>query len=83
VRKASSLPMDRATTESGMEYGGITPVGLPEGYRVLVDAAVTVPDEAGALVVVGSGLRRSKIALPGALLARLPGAEVIEDLALA
>ncbi|WP_236120519.1 YbaK/EbsC family protein [Cellulomonas palmilytica] len=82
VRKASFLPMDRATAESGMEYGGITPVGLPDGYRVLVDARVTVPDEAGELVVVGSGLRRSKIALPGALLARLPGVEVIEGIAL-
>lgn len=82
VRKASFLPMDRATAESGMEYGGITPIGLPDGYRVLVDARVTVPDEAGALVVVGSGLRRSKIALPGALLGRLPGVEVVDGLAL-
>ena len=31
VRKASFLPMDRAVEESGMEYGGITPVGLPGG----------------------------------------------------
>ena len=29
VRKASFLSMDRAVEESGMEYGGITPVGLP------------------------------------------------------
>ncbi len=82
VRKASFLPMDRATAESGMEYGGITPVGLPGGYRVLVDARVTEPDESGTLVVIGSGLRRSKIALPGALLGRLPGAHVVEALAL-
>jgi len=82
VRKASFLPMDRATSESGMEYGGITPVGLPGAYRVLVDARVTVPDEAGDVVVVGSGLRRSKLALPGAMLPRLPGAEVIDGLAL-
>ena len=31
VRKASFLSMDRAVAESGMEYGGITPVGLPGG----------------------------------------------------
>ena len=31
VRKASFLSMDRAVEESGMEYGGITPVGLPGG----------------------------------------------------
>jgi len=32
-------------------------------------------------VVVGSGVRRSKLALPGLLLGRLPGARVLEGLA--
>jgi prolyl-tRNA editing enzyme YbaK/EbsC (Cys-tRNA(Pro) deacylase) len=83
VRKASFLPMDRAVEESGMEYGGITPVGLPDRYRVLVDARVTAPDdEAGDVVVLGSGIRGSKLAMPGALLARAPWVEVIEGLAL-
>jgi prolyl-tRNA editing enzyme YbaK/EbsC (Cys-tRNA(Pro) deacylase) len=60
-----------------MEYGGITPIGLPEGLATLVDAQVIGTD----IVLVGSGVRRSKILLPGALLARLPGIEVIEGLA--
>ena len=76
VRKASFLPMDRAVAESGMEYGGITPIGLPAAWRVLVDAAVlTVP-----AVMIGSGVRRSKIILPGSALGDLPGAEVVEGL---
>ncbi|QHT55593.1 hypothetical protein GXP71_05465 [Cellulomonas sp. H30R-01] len=84
VRKASFLPTDRAVAESGMEYGGITPLGLPAGYRVLVDARVATDDpDAGAVVVIGSGLRRSKVALPGALLASAPGVEVVDGLALA
>lgn len=78
VRKASFLPMDRATSESGMEYGGITPVGLPDGWRVLVDARVTEP---GTLALMGSGVRRSKLLVPGELLAGMPGVEVVEDLA--
>lgn len=83
VRKASFLPTDRAVEESGMEYGGITPLGLPSGYRVLVDARVAVDDpDAGGTVVVGSGLRRSKVALPGALLARAPAVEAVDGLAL-
>ncbi|ADG74939.1 YbaK/prolyl-tRNA synthetase associated region [Cellulomonas flavigena DSM 20109] len=83
VRKASFLPMDRATDESRMEYGGITPLGLPVGYRVLADAGVAVDDpEAGGTVIIGSGTRRSKIALPGALLVRAPGVEVVEGLAI-
>jgi prolyl-tRNA editing enzyme YbaK/EbsC (Cys-tRNA(Pro) deacylase) len=62
---------------SGMEYGGITPIGLPDGWPVFVDRAVL---DRG-VVVIGSGLRRSKIALPSDALADLPGAEVIDGLA--
>lgn len=76
ARKASFAPMDDAVALSGMEYGGITPVGLPDGWPVLVDAAVA----AAPAVVVGSGIRGSKLALPGELAARLPGAEVVEGL---
>ena len=83
VRKASFLAMDRAVEESGMEYGGITPLGLPARYRVLVDARIATDDpDAGPTVIIGSGVRRSKIALPGALLARAPGVELIDELAL-
>jgi prolyl-tRNA editing enzyme YbaK/EbsC (Cys-tRNA(Pro) deacylase) len=68
--------MERAVEESGMEYGGITPLGLPDGWRLLVDARVVEIDVA----IVGSGVRRSKLLLPGRLLAELPGAEVVEQL---
>ena len=77
ARKASFAPMDDAVTITGMEYGGITPIGLPEGWPVLVDAAVI---KAG-VVIVGSGIRGSKLELPGEALADLPGAVVLEGLA--
>lgn len=77
VRKCSFLSMDRAVELSGMEYGGITPVGLPPSWPVLVDAAVL--DE--PLVVIGSGVRRSKLVVPPTFLTHLPGAEVVEGLA--
>ena len=77
ARKASFAPMDDAVALTGMDYGGITPIGLPAEWPVLVDAAVA----AAAAVVIGSGIRGSKLALPGELAARLPGAEVIEGLA--
>ena len=77
ARKASFAPMDDAVAQTGMEYGGITPLGLPADWPLLVDGAVV---EAG-VVVVGSGVRRSKLALPGAALAEVPGAEVIDQLA--
>ena len=76
ARKASFAPQDVAVAESGMAYGGITPVGLPAAWPVLLDARVA----AGELLVVGSGTRGSKLAVPGAVLAALPGAEVLEGL---
>lgn len=76
ARKASFAPMDLATERSGMEYGGITPVGLPDDWPILVDAAAAVHPR----VVIGSGLRRSKLAVPGAALAELPNATVLEGL---
>src|SRR3954447_14139268 len=76
ARKASFAPMDTAVELTGMEYGGITPIGLPEDWPVLVDAAVA----AAPVTVVGSGIRGSKLWLPGSALAGLPGAEVLEGL---
>ena len=76
VRKASFLSMERAVEESAMEYGGITPVGLPEAWRVLVDeVCLDIP-----AAVIGSGVRRSKLLVPGRLLAELPRAEVLAGL---
>ena len=76
VRKASFAAVDLAVAQTGMEYGGITPIGLPAHWPVFVDAAV-----AGApRIVVGSGVRRSKLSLPGMLLGRLPGALVLDGL---
>jgi prolyl-tRNA editing enzyme YbaK/EbsC (Cys-tRNA(Pro) deacylase) len=77
VRKASFAPMDEAVSLTGMEYGGITPIGLPSDWPIYVDTAV----DATADVIIGSGVRHSKIALPGRMLAQLPNATVVEDLA--
>jgi prolyl-tRNA editing enzyme YbaK/EbsC (Cys-tRNA(Pro) deacylase) len=76
VRKASFLGTDEAVGRTGMEYGGITPVGLPEEWRLFVDEALSRM----SVVVIGSGVRHSKLLLPGRLLAELPRAEVVADL---
>jgi prolyl-tRNA editing enzyme YbaK/EbsC (Cys-tRNA(Pro) deacylase) len=78
ARKTSFAAMDLAVAETGMEYGGITPLGLPPDWPLLIDRAVVATPE----VIVGSGLRRSKLALPGAWLAGLPGVEVVDGLGL-
>jgi prolyl-tRNA editing enzyme YbaK/EbsC (Cys-tRNA(Pro) deacylase) len=76
ARKASFAPQDVAVAESGMAYGGITPVGLPSSWPVLIDSAVAAAD----WLVIGSGTRGSKLAVPGSVLAGLPGAVVLEGL---
>jgi prolyl-tRNA editing enzyme YbaK/EbsC (Cys-tRNA(Pro) deacylase) len=67
VRKASFLTVERAVELSGMEYGGITPVGLPQSWPILIDRHVVETD----ILVIGSGVRRSKILIPGEILTRL------------
>jgi prolyl-tRNA editing enzyme YbaK/EbsC (Cys-tRNA(Pro) deacylase) len=74
ARKATFAPMDSATSLTGMEYGGITPVGVPAGWPILVDSAVA----AEPYVVIGAGVRAAKLLLPGKTMAALPGAEVID-----
>jgi prolyl-tRNA editing enzyme YbaK/EbsC (Cys-tRNA(Pro) deacylase) len=76
VRKASFLPIERAVELTGMEYGGITPIGLPEEWPLLIDRKVVDTD----VVVIGSGVRGSKILLPGHLLSQLVKAQVIDGL---
>lgn len=77
VRKASFAAMDDAVASTGMEYGGITPVGLPAVWSILVDAAVADHPR----VVIGSGVRRSKLAVSGATLLALPAAHRVGGLA--
>jgi prolyl-tRNA editing enzyme YbaK/EbsC (Cys-tRNA(Pro) deacylase) len=59
---------------TAMEFGGITPVGLPDGWPILMDRAVLAAGE----VVIGSGIRGSKLLVSTADLLALPGAEVLD-----
>ncbi|GAA1574805.1 YbaK/EbsC family protein [Kribbella hippodromi] len=74
VRKISFTAQDDAVGRTGMEYGGITPIGLPADWPVLVDEAVV----AAGPVVIGSGIRGSKLLIDGADLAKLPTATVLD-----
>lgn len=77
VRKASFLSMEAAVGATRMEYGGITPLGLPEAWPVLVAAQVA----AEPWVIIGSGIRGSKLVVPGEFLARTEHAGVHHELA--
>jgi len=76
VKRASFATADEMRTLTGMEVGGLTPFGLPEGVPLWVDGRVFAVD----WVIVGGGGRDYKVKLaPQALLAA--GGKSIEDLA--
>src|ERR1700690_1096459 len=76
ARKVSFAPMETAVSLTNMEYGGITPVGLPTDWPILVDGAVAATDR----LIIGSGIRKSKLVVSGAFLAALPNSTVLQDL---
>ncbi len=76
ARKASFASMDYAVEQTGMEYGGITPIGLPEPWALLIDAQVS----STPYVIIGSGRRRAKLIVPGKLLSAVPGAQTLVGL---
>lgn len=77
ARKVSFAPMEKAVTESAMEYGAITLIGLPQSWSILVDQAVADSE----YVIVGSGIRKSKLVLPGGLFVSLPNVQILSGLA--
>ena len=69
ARKISFASMDTAVSLTRMEYGGITPIGLPADWPILVDQNVVDQQR----VIIGSGVRDSKLLAPSEVLAALPG----------
>jgi len=76
ARRVSFAPMEQAVALTRMEYGAITPIGLPSNWPILIDKAVADAD----YIIIGSGIRQSKLAVPGSFLASLPNAQVLEGL---
>jgi prolyl-tRNA editing enzyme YbaK/EbsC (Cys-tRNA(Pro) deacylase) len=73
AKKVSFAPMDKAVSLSAMAPGAISPIGLPDGWPVLVDNGVLLVDQA----VIGSGIRKSKLFIPTSLFSLLPNAKVL------
>ncbi len=76
AKKVSFAPMEKAVAETGMEYGAITPIGLPKDWPILIDKAVVDSES----VIIGSGIRKSKLIVPGAVLAVLENVQVLDGL---
>jgi len=76
VRQVSLAPKDFAVFASGMEFGSITIIGLPKDWKLLIDESlIHVPH-----LVIGGGLRKSKLLIPGKVLSELPNAIILKGL---
>jgi prolyl-tRNA editing enzyme YbaK/EbsC (Cys-tRNA(Pro) deacylase) len=78
VKRTSFASADETVTATdGMRIGGVTPFGLPENFPVWIDERVL--DR--ARIIVGGGSRRRKVLVDTHALSRIPGAEIVTDLA--
>jgi prolyl-tRNA editing enzyme YbaK/EbsC (Cys-tRNA(Pro) deacylase) len=77
VQKVSFADAETTRQLTGMEIGGVTPFGLPNGVRVMVDSGVV----ATARCIVGGGSRSIKIRLDPEVFGRMEGVEIVDALA--
>lgn len=77
TRKASFASAADTEALTEMTVGGVTPFALPPSLPVWIDAAVMRRDR----IVVGGGSRSCKVVGPPSMLLEIPGAEVVEGLA--
>ncbi len=78
TRKASFAPAESTREITGMEIGGVTVFGLPAGMPIWIDARVMARER----IVLGGGSRSWKVIASPAILSALPGAEVVDGLAM-
>lgn len=77
TRKASFAPQESTREITGMEIGGVTVFGLPDGLPIWVDSRVMDRER----IVVGGGSRSWKVLLAPTALLTIPRVEVVAGLA--
>lgn len=77
ARIVSVAPLEEVLKATNMEYGSITPLTLPKEWQIFIDPLVMQNDK----VIIGGGLKKSKILIPTSLLLSLPNSKVLEGLA--
>ena len=76
-RVVSVAPLDFVLEKTNMEYGSITPIGLPSDWKILVDSLIKEQTN----IIIGGGLVNSKISLPTSIFLKLPNVEILEGIA--
>ena len=78
VRRLSFATPEQTKDITGMELGGVTPIGVPLSLQIWIDARVMDCEN----IILGGGNRTSKLVLPPDQLLKLPNSEVVQHLAL-
>jgi prolyl-tRNA editing enzyme YbaK/EbsC (Cys-tRNA(Pro) deacylase) len=78
TKKASFAPQELACEVTGMEYGGITVIGLPADLPVWIDETVTQRQQ----IIIGGGNRSTKVLLSPSQLLKVSSVEVVPGLAM-
>ena len=78
ARQVSVASLDFVLNKSQMEYGSITPIGLPKDWSVFIDPLVLEPER----IIIGGGLKKSKLSIPSSALLHLPNAVKLNGLAI-
>ncbi|MFA5602803.1 MAG: YbaK/EbsC family protein [Bacilli bacterium] len=77
ARMVSVAPLNFVLENTKMEYGSITPIGIPTDWLIFIDPLVLKQDK----IIIGSGLKKSKLMIPSFILLKLPNAIILEGLA--
>lgn len=79
ARRVSFASAEETRALTGMEVGGVTPIGLPGEMPLWVDARIMDCD----YVILGGGDRSSKIKISPRIFELTPATEIVEGLATA
>lgn len=73
ARKVSFASIDEVLKKTNMEYGSVTPLGLPSNWPILLDERIINSSR----IIIGSGLVNTKLCIPGQMLAELPNVIIV------
>lgn len=76
-RTVSVANLEYVLNSTEMEYGSITPIGLPNDWKILVDSSILKQEQ----IIIGGGLVKSKISLPVNIFLKLPNVEIVDGIA--
>lgn len=77
VSKVSFAPLEFVIEQTNMEFGSITPLGLPNDWFILAEASIFEQTD----VIIGGGLVKSKLQIATKDLKQIPNLIVVENLA--